>query len=189
MMNLRMNPLSPMRQRFAAVLGSAVLLSATGCHVNNPDAPTPTTAAAQALSELKSLPSLEETKTQVQAAIDEIVYAASRLAPQAEWITQDNAGSDNCQRPYEQTDGQRAFLPNRIAENARLTEPQWTEILQSATAAAAKLGATDIQAMHDEPGNHDVGFYGPAGLFIKVGYQGNLGVSGYTGCRLPQAKR
>lgn len=58
-----------------------------------------------------------------------------------------------------------------------------------ARAAVAKLGATDIQTMHDQPGNHDVGFYGPARLFIKLGYQGNLGISSYTGCRLPVERR
>ena len=46
-----------------------------------------------------------------------------------------------------------------------------------------------MQVMKNEPGNHDVGFYGPTGLFIKVGYRGNLVVSGYTGCRLPRDKK
>jgi Lipoprotein confined to pathogenic Mycobacterium len=49
-----------------------------------------------------------------------------------------------------------------------------------------KIGATDIQVMKNQPGNHDVWLSGPAGIFIKVGYQGNLVVSGYTGCRLPR---
>jgi hypothetical protein len=40
--------------------------------------------------------------------------------------------------------------------------------------------------MRDSPGSHDIGFYGPAGLFVKVSYRGNLVVAGYTGCRLPR---
>jgi hypothetical protein len=62
-------------------------------------------------------------------------------------------------------------------------------ILAAAKVSAAKLGATDEQVMQDGPANHDVGFYGPAGTFIKIGYQGNLGISAFTGCRLPQDKK
>ena len=43
--------------------------------------------------------------------------------------------------------------------------------------------------MQNQPGFHDVGFYGPAGLFIKVAYHGNLVISGYTGRRLPRDKK
>ena len=81
------------------------------------------------------------------------------------------------------------FLPDRVAANVAVSEAEWAQIFQIAKDASAKVGATEIQAMHDEPGHHAAGFYGPAGLFIKVGYQGNLGISGYTGCRLPQAQK
>nr|WP_318546639.1 LppA family lipoprotein [Mycobacterium lepraemurium] len=40
--------------------------------------------------------------------------------------------------------------------------------------------------MDNQPRNHDVGFYGPTGVFIKISYSGNLVISGYTGCRLPR---
>nr|CRL73386.1 hypothetical protein CPGR_02708 [Mycolicibacterium malmesburyense] len=33
------------------------------------------------------------------------------------------------------------------------------------------------------------GFTGPAGLSVKVAYKGNLVISGFAGCRLPQGKR
>lgn len=36
--------------------------------------------------------------------------------------------------------------------------------------------------MENQSRNHDVGFYGPTGVFIKVSYSGHLGISGYTGC-------
>jgi hypothetical protein len=38
-------------------------------------------------------------------------------------------------------------------------------------------------------GKHDVGFYGPAGIFIKVAHKGNLVVSAIPVCRLPQDKK
>ena len=65
---------------------------------------------------------------------------------------------------------------------------QGHDLLVVAKEAAATIGATKVQTMKDEPRNH-VWFTGPAGVFIKFSYKGNMVVSGYTGCRLPEAKR
>jgi Lipoprotein confined to pathogenic Mycobacterium len=88
-------------------------------------------------------------------------------------------------QPELHTSGRRYFLPNRIAPQAAVSEQNWADILKVAKDAAAGVGATSVQVIHDEPGNHDVWISGPAGIFIKVSYQGNLVVAGYTGCRLP----
>lgn len=167
----------------------AIALAAGGCHVNQPYAATPPTDAAKALSVLRSLPSFEDTQTQVQAAMNEITAAASKVIPSITWETPHEGSGDNCERPYEQTDGKRYFLPDAVAANVPVSEQQWTTIQETAKHAAARIGATDVQVMQDNPGNHDVGFYGPTGIFIKVGYRGNLVVSGYTGCRLPRDKK
>jgi hypothetical protein len=177
------------RAKFLSAVTLAVTLATTGCHVENPDAPTPPTAAANALEELKTLPSLEETTQQVQAAIDEITAAASRAVPDISWETAGNEDTGNCEKPYEQTDGKRYFLPNRLAQDIAVSEQEWAGLLKVAKGAAARLGATDIQVMQDQPGKHDVWFTGPTGLSIKFSYKGNMVVSGYTGCRLPQDKK
>ena len=171
----------------AAIVVTA--LAATGCHVEKPYEPTPSTEAAQALEELKSLPSFEETKTQVQAAIDEITAAASEVVPSITWQAPHEGSTGNCEAPYEQTDGQRYFLPNAVAVGVSVSEPDWARILQAAKESADKIGATEMQVIHDQPGKHDVWFSGPTGIFIKIGYSGNLAVSGYTGCRLPRDKK
>jgi hypothetical protein len=167
----------------------AVLLAVTGCHVPRPYEPTPPSQAAQALQQLKALPSLEDTTAQVRAAMDEITAAASRLIPSITWETPHEGSTGNCERPYEQTDGQRYFPPLRVAENVAVSEQDWAAILEAARASAAKLDATDVAVMKDQPANHDVWFTGPTGISIKVGYRGNLTVSGYTGCRLPREKK
>ena len=167
----------------------AIAITTTGCHVSQPNPPTPSTEATQALDQLKSLPSLEDTTTQVQAAIDEITAAASKAIPGTVWTTAGNEDTGNCEAPYDQTDGKRYFLPNRVAENVVVSEQQWADLLQVAKDTGAKLGATDIQVMQDQPGRHDVWFTGPAGVFIKFSYKGNMVVSGYTGCRLPRDKK
>ncbi|BBY02351.1 hypothetical protein MSEO_28500 [Mycobacterium seoulense] len=168
---------------------AALALAAGGCHVSQPYAPTPPNDAAKALQVLKSLPSFEDTQAQVQAAMNEITAAASQVVPSITWETPQEGSGDICERPYEQTDGKRYFLPDAVAANVPVSEQQWATIQEAAKQAAAKLGATDMQVMHNNPGNHDVGFYGPTGIFIKIGYRGNLVVSGYTGCRLPRDKK
>ena len=171
------------------VTAITIAIITTGCHVEQPDPPTPPSQATQALDELKSLPSLEDTVKQVQNAIDEITTAASKTVPDIVWETAPNADAGNCEAPYEQTDGKRNFLPNRVAQNVIISEQAWASLLQVAKDTAARLGATDVQVMQDEPGKHDVWFTGPTGLFIKFSYKGNMVVSGYTGCRLPQSKK
>lgn len=173
----------------AMTCAAALALLTTGCNVSDPYPPTPSTTSAQALDQLESLPSLEETKTQVQNAIAEIQAAANQAVPALEWQSLNGESGANCMAPYEQTDGKSLYLPDAVASGADISEPDWATILAAAKAAAAKLGATDEQVMKDGPSNHDVGFYGPTGLFIKIGYKGNLGISAFTGCRLPQDKK
>ncbi len=154
--------------------------------MNTPADPTPAGAATAALDELRSLPSLEQTRQQLQAALDETTAAATRLVPGLVWTVTDNAEFAGCPRPYNQTGGASAYLPNRLAADAAVSEEQWQGIQAATQAVAARLAATDVQVMQDAPGNHDVGFYGPAGLSLQLTYRGNLVVSGYTGCRLPE---
>lgn len=157
--------------------------------MSQPYEPTPPSVAVEALSVLKSLPSFEDTQTQVAATMNEITAAAKQLIPSIVWEKLDEGEGGNCERPYEQTAGKRYFLPDAVARDVAVSEQAWAKLEQAAKEAAAKLDATEVQVMQNQPGNHDVGFYGPTGLFIKVGYRGNLVVSGYTGCRLPQDKK
>jgi Lipoprotein confined to pathogenic Mycobacterium len=168
---------------------AATALAAGGCQVSQPSEPTPPTIAAKALEALKSLPSFEETQTQVQTAMNEITSVASQLIPTITWEAASNADIGNCSNPYEQSDGQSAYLPNAVAAIVDVSEPNWAKIQEAAKNAAAKLQATELQTMKDQPRNRDVGFYGPTGIFIKVSYRGNLVVAGYTGCRLPRDKK
>ena len=167
----------------------AIAITTSGCHMENPDAPTPSTDTAKALDELKSLPSLEDTQTAVQNAMNEITTTATKVNPSISWLPMHGGSTGNCEAPYDQSDGKRIFLPDLVAQGAQLSESDWATILAAAKESAAKIGATEVQVMQDQPGNHDVGFYGPTGIFIKIAYKGNLVVSGYTGCRLPQDKK
>ena len=157
--------------------------------MSEPHPPTPSTDAAQALEQLQSLPSLEDTRTQIENVIAEIKDAANELVPSLRWQSLNGESGANCAAPYEQSDGKSLYLPDAVAHGADISESDWGTILAAAKTAAAKIGATDVQVMQDGPRRHDVGFYGPTGTFIKIGYQGNLGISSYTGCRLPQDEK
>lgn len=156
--------------------------------MNQPGPAASPTSTAAAVDQLKSLASLEDTKAQVQKAMNEITAAATRVVPALEWLPLHGETPNGCEAPFDRTDGQSIILPDLTA-GADVTEPQWQAILAAAKQSAAKVGATDMQVMQDGPTHHDVGFYGPAGIFIKIGYQGNLVVSGNTGCRLPSAAK
>jgi predicted LppA-like lipoprotein len=172
------------------VSGCAVVLTLlTGCNMNQPYQPTPSTDAAQANDELRKLPSLEETTTKLESALNSITAAASQRIPSIIWINGTNADSGTCPAPYDTSDGMSAYLPNRIAENVSVSEQDWKDLLAVAKDSAATIGATEVQTMKDEPRNHDVWFTGPAGVSLKFSYKGNMVVSGYTGCRLPQDKQ
>ena len=120
---------------YAAVV--ALTLAATGCHMDNPYQPTPTTDTAKALDELKALPSLEDTKTHVQAAMDQITATAKQVIPSINFQTLDQGTSDNCEQPYDQTDGKRIFLPDAVAANVSVSEDDWAKVLRVAKDAAA----------------------------------------------------
>jgi Lipoprotein confined to pathogenic Mycobacterium len=177
------------RQRRLCATVVAIALAATGCHVYQPSPHTPPDQSAKAVEQLRALPSLEDTQAQVQAAIDEITAGASAVIPGAVWESAQNADTNTCEPPYDQTEGKTYFLPNRIAENVTVSEQNWTDILRVAKESAAKIGATDVQVMMDQPHNHDVWFSGPSGTFIKISYRDNLVVAGNTGCRLPHDKK
>ncbi|SIK62693.1 LppA family lipoprotein [Mycobacteroides abscessus] len=173
-------------------IAAIIFLTMTGCHVSNPYEPTPPDESAKALEELKALPSLEDTKTQLQNTIESIKASIETLIPKTTWSDYgdkgEKAGCSNL-KPFDQSDGQSVYLPSAVASGVSVSEGNWASILQATKEAAAKLGATNLQVFQDNPSKHDVGLYGPAGLFIKVRYAGNLVVSGYTGCRLPAAKK
>jgi hypothetical protein len=180
----------PQLRRLRSLISSlaAIALAATGCHVTGPYEPTPPNDAASALQTLQSLPSLEDTQRQVQAVMDDVKSAAAQFVPAITWISPHAGSGLGCQKPYEQTEGKGYILPDEIAVDVPVSEEQWSQIQDAAKKAAVSLEANEIQVMQNQPGFHDVGFYGPAGLFIKVAYHGNLVVSGYTGCRLPHEK-
>lgn len=175
----------------AAVVATFAVLSTLGCRVNpmnstNTDATT--TANQQALDELRKLPSLEDATVQVHAVMVEVTTAITEILPGAVWVSRtDTGGFRSCGDPYADLGARHNREPDMFAVRIDVSEQDWARIQDIASTAAAKMGATAVEVMANAPGNHDVWFEGPAGSSLKVGYAGNLVVSGDTGCRLPAA--
>lgn len=169
-----------------AALCTALLL--TSCTMTHPGMPEPNTAAEMNVT-LMALPSLEETKRQLQGAIDEISTAATQIVPGIRFTDYHGESGQKCDGPYADTAARSRYLPDRAGEGAKVSEEQWARIAEAARAAAAKAGATDVQVLKDSPGDHDVWFTGPGGSAIKLSYQVNLVITGYTGCRLLEEDR
>ncbi|RIR11296.1 LppA family lipoprotein [Mycobacteroides abscessus] len=156
--------------------------------MNNPHAPTPTTEAAKALEELKALSTLEDTNDKLASSIQELGAKISAIVPSITWQWQDQPQRIGCSKPYEQSDGKVILMPFYVA-NAAIPESSWNEVLAVAKETAASIDAPKLDVIHDAPNNHDVRFSNETGTAIGFTSQANTVISGYTGCRLPAAKR
>ncbi len=174
--------------RMTAALCAALLLTTTGCTMTHPGSPKPT-ASADINDQLMAWPSLEETKRQLEGAVTEISTAATTIVPGIRFTDYHGESGLKCDGPYGDTAARGRYLPDRAGEGAKVSEEQWAKIVDVAKAAAAKVGATDVQVMKDSPGDHDVWFTGPGGIAIKLSSRVNLVISGYTGCRLLEEDR
>ena len=157
--------------------------------MTQPGSPTPPSSAAMA-EQLMAWPSLEETQRQLQGAIDEIATATTALVPGIRFTDYHGESGISCtDGPYQGTEARARYMPDRAGEGATVSEAQWATIVDVTKAAAAKVDVTTMQVLKDSPGDHDVWFTGPGGSAIKLAYQVNLVISGYTGCRLLEEDR
>lgn len=170
------------------VMLAAVALIATGCTMTQTGKPTPSVRAL-VMEDLMAWPSLEDTERQLQGAVDEIAAAASGIVPGIRFTDHHGESGITCTREYEGTGARARYLPDRTGEGATISEQQWARIEAAARAAAAKVDAKTAQLMKNGPGNHDVWFLGPGGSAVKIAYQVNLVISGFTGCRLLKEDR
>jgi len=166
----------------------AVALIATGCTTTQSGTPN-ASPPDQIATQLMAWPSLEDTQRQVQGAVDEIASAATTIVPGIRFADYHGESGLSCTGPYEGTEARGRYLPDRTGEGAPISEAQWAKIVDATKAAAAKLDMTDVSVMKDGPADHDVWFTGPGGSSIKLAYQVNLVISGYTGCRLLEGDR
>ena len=206
------NPGPDPRRRRVAVACAALGITAaaaTSCsqvddllHITDSTSPEET---ADALEQLQILPSLEETKAQMQSAFDEIIAEAGHTIPGIVWEPATTIGYETaCSPPYEQTGGSRYRFPSYQAR-VEIFQHDWDAFMTAAYPVSAKIGASDVDGWSREAptstpspeeldsgvkvGPDDVTFTGPAHMVFTFRIEHSDGdtlwVGGATGCRLP----
>lgn len=155
--------------------------------MSNPYTPTDPTQAGQAAAFLLSLPTLEDTKAQLLAAIERVGQQISALTPTVAFVWRHEESRVGCRPPYEQSEGQVIMLPSFVSE-VPIPEQDWKQAYQITAEAATALGAGSVTVFKDGPGDHDVQFSNDAGTILRLASQKAALVSGHTGCRLPADK-
>lgn len=176
------------RGSYGTALAVALVLSMTGCDMyENPYQKTGPEETAEAAERLVPLPSLEDTETQLQQALDELAAQVSSLVPGTTWSQLYERSPGPCDPPYDQTEGRQVRLENYSASRG-IPDEVWPEVREHARELAARVGATESEVFADEPGHRNVRFYSREGTAFMVGSQG-ASISSGTGCRLPAALR
>lgn len=168
-----------------AVVATAIF-SAAGCGMSdNPYEKTDAADTRSAATRLAGLPTLEDSETQLRAAVVELGAYVGSLVPGLTWTWVDDRALESCDRPYDQTEGSKVRLQNYVS-TAGIPDTVWPRILDRARQLAGPLGATGAEAVENKSGDHRVRLYSREGTMIFLGTQGAV-ISSNTGCRLPAA--
>ncbi|MGB2920013.1 MAG: LppA family lipoprotein [Mycobacterium sp.] len=153
--------------------------------MDNPYQPTDPTDAGKAATTLTNLPSLEETQSQLEAAITQLGRRLTEIAPGMSWEWRREDSRGNCLPPFEQSDGEEVLLRNYVSDNP-IPEQHWQKAYELAAETAHSLGADNLTVFKDNPGDHDLQFTSDSGTTLRIGSQTAALISGSTGCRLPR---
>ncbi|WP_171055009.1 LppA family lipoprotein [Mycobacterium sp. DBP42] len=149
--------------------------------MSHPDMPTDSRRAADAL---KTLPSLEETRAQVESAIEKLGRQITAIAPSVTWEWRREDSRTGCKPPYEQSDGAEILLRKYVSDTP-IPEQNWKQAVDLAHQTASTLGTTELTVFKDQPSNHDMEFTSTTGTTLRFGCQAAALITGSTGCRLP----
>ncbi|MGE2833891.1 LppA family lipoprotein [Mycobacterium sp. SMC-4] len=179
-----MTPAMTRRQGGIACAVLVFALIATGCRITDPYQPTAPDDAAKAADTLTTLPSLEDTRTQVEAAIVTLGQQITAIAPTANWEWQREYSRAGCLPPFEQSDGEVILMPKYVSSTP-IREQHWQQAYDLAVEAAHSIGADNLTVFKDNPNDHDVQFTSDTGTTLRFGSQAAALITGSTGCRLP----
>ncbi|MFI6045320.1 LppA family lipoprotein [Nocardia sp. NPDC051321] len=148
--------------------------------------PTPPDDTTKAAETLKTLPSLEDTEARLKQAVEQIATAASAINPALQWAWNRDRATLGCDKPYDQTYGQRAILQHYVSDTP-ISEQDWPRIEDATRTVAASFEATHVQVLQNKAGHHDVRFFSDDGTTFGISTQAAAVITARTGCRLPKA--
>ena len=155
--------------------------------MSNPYKPTDPTQASQAAASLTSLPTLEDTRAQLIAAIEHVGQQISAVAPAMKFEWRLDEGRVGCSPPYEQSQGQEILLAKYVSD-VPVPEQVWNRVYEIVAEAARTLDAGNVTVFKNAPNDHDAQFSSKTGTVLRVASQKAALLTGSTGCRLPASK-
>ncbi|MCV7224533.1 LppA family lipoprotein [Mycolicibacterium komossense] len=155
--------------------------------MGNPYKPTDPTQASQAAASLTSMPTLEDTESQMRSTIEQVGQQISAINPAIKWAWTREDTRVGCNPPYEQSDGQEIVMGSYVSD-VPIPEQNWQQAHDIAQKAATTLGNTTVSVFKDAPNDHDIQFSTSTGTTLRLGSQKAALITGSTGCRLPANK-
>ncbi len=177
-------------RRAIAVSAVASVSSACATLLGFEDPPSPEQIESAA-AELATLPSLTASEEALRTVVEQIVAAASAVAPQLRWSRHGDRDQGPCSGPFEQAGGVLVQLPEHRAE-CTLPDAEWPAFQQTARELAAEIGARTVQRGFREPPEYYVGFEGSEGRSWHnqtrvhiTAVPGTVTITANVGCRIP----
>jgi len=150
----------------------------------NPYQPTEPADAAKAVEQLKSLPTLEDTRAKLVTTIEKVGQQISVVAVEVTWSWRREESRGGCMAPFEQSQGQEILL-NSYVSDVPIPDQHWQQAYDAVAGAARQLGLSGATVFKDAPNDHDVQFSSDSGMVLRLASQKAALLTGNTGCRLP----
>ncbi len=170
------------------VLASCLCVAAVAGCGSSPAGEEPTMSTTSPSAEdlnsvLRQRPSFEAAQQQYLSAVTDTANRIAALVPGMTWDLRENSWR-GCGGRFVGTDGVQAYV--YAVFNLATPETLWPTALQIVKDSAATLGATDVRAIVDEPGNRDVMMTGGDGIEVEFGTAKATILSAKSDCRLRQ---
>jgi hypothetical protein len=161
----------------------AMCMSVSGCGATDSGPlgnPGPSRVAALE-SGLRSKPSFEEAKTEYSAQMDRIAQEITDLVPGITWHVEENSWR-GCGGDYAWTRARQVYY--YIVFDQPIPDSLWPRALQIVKDGAARLGATTVDILVDQPHNRDLTIPGADGEEFEFGTAKQTILSAKSDCRM-----
>lgn len=133
---------------------------------------------------LRSKPPFEAAQEQYRNAMRDMADRVAALVPGLTWQIKEDSWR-GCGGAYARTSGVQVYV--YIVFAGPVPDGNWAPALAIVKDGAARLGASNMTTLVDNPGDRDVMFGGADGIEIEFGTKTNTILSAKSDCRLRQA--
>lgn len=164
------------------------LLIAVGCgkqsEAGQEDGGMSTSPTSDPQAALRSKPPFEAAQEQYRRALRDMADRVGALVPGLTWQIKEDSWR-GCGGAYAKRSAVQVYV--YIVFAGPVPDDKWAPALAIVKDGAARLGASDMTTLVDNPGDRDVVFGGADGIEIEFGTKVNTILSAKSDCRLRQA--